>query len=120
MNDKEKLTKIVTELAIITEELFKTDPFIIGEAVVDYLNTVDPHENKWSITDFGFEEKGTGVKVKEYPLLSQEGYIGFDKIPDGKLTKGILGIQVATDGRVWVCINGNSLLRFRPKLKGGD
>ena len=59
-------------------------------------------------------------KVKEYPLLSQEGYISFENNPVEGLTKGILGIQIAADGRVWICINGVSIVRFRPKLKGGD
>lgn len=25
------------------------------------------------------------------------------------------GIQIATDGRVWVCINGIAFLRFKPE-----
>ena len=38
--------------------------------------------------------------------------------------EGDLGIQVAKDGRVWVCINGIAFLRFKPttteiKIKTG-
>lgn len=29
-----------------------------------------------------------------------------------------VGIQVATDGRIWVCINGAAFLRFKPDLMG--
>jgi hypothetical protein len=54
---------------------------------------------------------------KEYPLLSQEGYMTIDNIPDEGLRKGILGIQIGADGKVWICINGLSFLRFKPKLK---
>ena len=61
-----------------------------------------------------------GDRNKEYPLLSQEGYMTIDNLPKGGLTKGILGIQIAADGRIWICVNGVSILRFRPKLKGGD
>ena len=25
------------------------------------------------------------------------------------------GVQVADDGRVWVCVNGTAFLRFKPK-----
>ena len=28
-----------------------------------------------------------------------------------------LGLQISEDGRVWVCINGMALLRFKPALK---
>ena len=61
-----------------------------------------------------------GDRNKEYPLLSQEGYISFENDVAPGLTKGILGIQIAADGRIWVCMNGVSIIRFRPKLKGGD
>lgn len=30
---------------------------------------------------------------------------------------GDLGIQIATDGRIWICINGIAFLRFKPNLK---
>ncbi len=26
------------------------------------------------------------------------------------------GIQVAPDGRVWICINGQAFIRFKPKI----
>jgi len=32
---------------------------------------------------------------------------------------GDFGIQIAKDGRVWVCINGVAFLRFKPEIKGG-
>jgi hypothetical protein len=25
------------------------------------------------------------------------------------------GIQIATDGRVWICINGSAFIRFKPR-----
>jgi len=28
-----------------------------------------------------------------------------------------LGIQIAEDGRIWICINGISFLRFKPTIK---
>jgi hypothetical protein len=28
-----------------------------------------------------------------------------------------VGIQVATDGRIWVCIDGSAFLRFKPLLQ---
>jgi len=32
--------------------------------------------------------------------------------------QGDLGVQVAADGRVWVCINGIAFLRFSPHPNG--
>lgn len=61
--------------------------------------------------------------IKEYPLLNQKGYISFENdasYKGGNLIKGILGIQVAANGKVWVCVNGVSILRFRPELKKED
>jgi sugar lactone lactonase YvrE len=29
----------------------------------------------------------------------------------------VFGLQVHTDGRVWVCINGSTFLRFKPNGK---
>jgi len=29
---------------------------------------------------------------------------------------GDLGIQIADDGRIWICINGASFLRFKPQV----
>lgn len=28
------------------------------------------------------------------------------------------GIQIAADGRVWICVDGIALLRFKPERKG--
>ena len=31
-----------------------------------------------------------------------------------------LGIQISHDGRLWLCINGISFIRFRPKYEKGE
>ena len=61
--------------------------------------------------------------VKEYPETHQQGSISMEANPFGtsQSLQGDLGIQISEDGRVWVCINGEAFLRFRPKRKGeGD
>ena len=52
--------------------------------------------------------------IKEYPETHQSGYISFEQ--DIKIggRKGNLGIQIAKDGRVWICIDGQALIRFKP------
>jgi hypothetical protein len=71
--------------------------------------------------------------VTEYNELHQHGSISVENlevIVEGNNTprsfhiEGDLGIQVAKDGRVWVCINGIAFLRFKPttaeiKIKTG-
>ena len=32
--------------------------------------------------------------------------------------RGDLGIHIAKDGRIWVCINGAAFLRFSPHVDG--
>jgi len=60
------------------------------------------------------------AKVKEYPLTSLEGIITFEQpfLGKGSCIEGVLGIQIAKDGRVWICLDGIALIRFKPKLKG--
>ena len=63
------------------------------------------------------------MKIKPYKETHMDGKITIDNLPgeeDGEILRGLVGdfgIQIAEDGRVWVCINGVSLLRFTPSLK---
>lgn len=57
--------------------------------------------------------------MKEYPEVHQTGTISIENISvldsmDGRYMQGDFGIQIARDGRVWVCINGLAFLRFSP------
>lgn len=52
--------------------------------------------------------------VKEYPVTYQHGLITIENMPSSTLIIGDLGVQIATDGRVWVCIDGVAFLRFKP------
>jgi len=57
--------------------------------------------------------------MKEYPETHQEGLITLENpnAMSGKFMQGDFGIQIAKDGRVWVCINGVVFLRFVPEFK---
>ncbi len=54
----------------------------------------------------------------EYPETHCQGIISLENIPKEKIIKGDIGIQIAKDGRIWVCINGIAFIRFRPYHKG--
>lgn len=65
--------------------------------------------------------------MKEYPEVHQQGTILLHNISmcfpegitsDSAMTQGDLGIQVAKDGRIWVCINGIAFVRFSPHKNG--
>jgi len=57
------------------------------------------------------------VAVTEFGPLYQDGHLSIedtDLIRRLDLRNCHFGVQVAPDGRVWVCVNGISLLRFKP------
>ena len=55
------------------------------------------------------------TKFKEMKVVHSQGSISIDNIPNTEdLMDADLGIQIGYDGRVWLCINGVSFLRFRP------
>jgi len=53
--------------------------------------------------------------MKEYPEKHQYGIISLENVPVERMIEGDLGVQIAEDGRVWVCINGAAFIRFHPK-----
>ena len=59
--------------------------------------------------------------MKAYPETQQKGLITIENdLRTGGLI-GDFGIQIAKDGRIWICINGIAFLRFKPiKKSKGD
>ena len=56
------------------------------------------------------------MKIREYPETHQRGSVVQDsEFPKNNRTNVDFGIQIAEDGRVWICINGKSFIRFAPK-----
>jgi len=56
--------------------------------------------------------------MKEYAEQHAQGTILIENIPDSSVVKGDLGVQIAADGRVWICIDGAAFLRFSPHKDG--
>ena len=58
--------------------------------------------------------------MKEYPETHQVGIISFENkdLFDNFGTQGDFGIQIAEDGRIWICINGIAFIRFKPTIGG--
>ena len=68
-------------------------------------------------------------RAKEYPETHWQGNISIENIPPQissfilgnggtRMFNGDFGIQIAKDGRVWVCLNGIAFLRFSPHPNG--
>ena len=56
--------------------------------------------------------------MKSYPETHQKGFMSIEQDLK-KLSKIVdFGIQIAEDGRIWICINGQSAIRFNPLIKG--
>lgn len=55
-------------------------------------------------------------KIKPYPLTHQQGFLEItpDHI-DYDPKNCDVGVQIAEDGRIWICVNGQALIRFKPK-----
>jgi len=54
------------------------------------------------------------AELKAQDQVTQYGIISFEHTPTHQTFKGQLGIQVAEDGRIWICIDGYAFLRFKP------
>ena len=54
------------------------------------------------------------MPVKEYPETHQHGLISIENVPEKLIINGDIGIQIASDGRIWICIDGQAFIRFKP------
>jgi hypothetical protein len=57
------------------------------------------------------------LEIKEQGTILIEN-CDYHKIGGDKRIEGDLGIQIARDGRVWMCINGVAFIRFSPHPDG--
>jgi hypothetical protein len=56
--------------------------------------------------------------IDEYPVTHQFGTLevmNTESIELQNVQEVDFGVQIANDGRVWICINGITILRFKPK-----
>jgi hypothetical protein len=52
-------------------------------------------------------------KIKPYEETHQQGIVTFEQESRSMIVDDF-GIQIAGDGRIWICINGASYIRFKP------
>ena len=58
----------------------------------------------------------------DFKETHRQGVISIENVPVEleacNVMRGDFGVQVAEDGRVWICINGIAYLRFSPQPDG--
>ena len=58
--------------------------------------------------------------MKEYPETHQTGHLTIEPEKIQRIYKNVdVGIQIAEDGRIWLCVEGQAFARFTPTLRGG-
>lgn len=59
------------------------------------------------------------MKIRGYPEKHLHGHISIEnKDQLLGITHGDFGVQIAEDGRVWICFNGIAVIRFSPHPNG--
>ncbi len=53
--------------------------------------------------------------MKELKETHQQGFLSIEQL-DVHTQFCDLGIQIAKDGRIWICINGIAFIRFKPNV----
>lgn len=52
--------------------------------------------------------------IEPYEVTHQKGVISVEKFLNTGGHYGDVGVQIARDGRIWMCYNGQALIRFKP------
>ena len=60
-------------------------------------------------------------QYKKLPIIPEThmlGYLSIEKPITKSMINCDLGIQVAKDGRIWICVEGIAFIRFNPNIRG--
>lgn len=57
------------------------------------------------------------TEVDAYPVLHQEGVMSIENDLKPGMHPGNVGVQIAVDGRIWICYEGQAFMRFKPYTK---
>ena len=56
-------------------------------------------------------------KNKSYDETHFQGRISFEKNISTGIIEGDIGVQISKDGRIWICVDGQALIRFMPESR---
>lgn len=55
------------------------------------------------------------MKIESYPETHMRGTMSIEQdMEKGVIKDTDVGVQIARDGRIWICVNGCALIRFHP------
>lgn len=58
--------------------------------------------------------------INAYPEIHMYGIIEIQSDDVTVVTKRVdIGIQISSDGRIWICVDGKAFLRFKPTDEKG-
>jgi len=66
----------------------------------------------------GMKKRRKEKIIESYPEIHQSGYLSIEKCIPKSLKECDFGVQIAEDGRIWVCVDGDAFLRFKPATEG--
>lgn len=110
----EQLPNLLEELVAETKDLLKIlETLRLGRtpqhrqlsAILTSLEVLMPSNNP--------KPREPRIRVRPYPETHQWGSISIEQDLVRGCINGDLGVQVASDGRVWICIDGKALIRFK-------
>lgn len=52
--------------------------------------------------------------MEPYELTHQQGFLSIEQELKPGIKECDIGIQIARDGRIWICVDGAALIRFKP------
>jgi len=78
-----------------------------------------PGAFRYDTISYPEEEVIVPFRVNEYKEVHQTGRleVTLSSLPQPPNSKCDVGVQIAADGRIWICVNGAAFLRFKPSLK---
>ena len=57
------------------------------------------------------------MKQKTVDIQSTKGLISVEQNLKIGTSNGVIGIRKSEDGRIWICLNGQSFIRFNPNIR---
>lgn len=56
-------------------------------------------------------------KHKPYDETHFQGMISYEQDMKAGMKEGDIGVQISRDGRIWICVDGQALIRFMPESR---
>lgn len=90
---------------------------ILRESIYKLLEAAKSTDGEENDFDGSTSEKPLEtIDISKFRSIHSRGLMTVEKGLKPGPYVGEIGLQIATDGRIWVCFEGQSIIRFRPEL----